>query len=146
MIKESTLNEKFEYLPEVLSRLSPYVITEIGIAENKKLFKNLLSKLDPYTILDNIENPKMLFEFLKAHKNELIIIADDIFAKRKNYRDIVQGALCSSPDSSSLWPVRYLNEPNFTFKGKIILCTDKTKKQIHSEIKFKGLVRDCIII
>lgn len=146
MFIQSTKKEKFEYLPEVLSRLSPYVITEIGTAENKKLFKNLLSKLEPYTILDNIENPKMLYEFLKTHKNELIIITDDIFAKRKNYRDILQGALCSSPDSSALWPVRYLNEPNFTFKGKIILCTGKTIKQIQAEIKYKGLVRDCVII
>lgn len=143
---QSTKKEKFEYLPEVLSRLSPYVITEIESAENKELYKNLLPKLEPYTILDNIENPKMLYEFLKTHKNELIIITDDIFAKRKNYRDIVQGALCSSPDSSSLWPVYYLNEPSFTFKGKIILCTDKTKKQIQAEIKYKGLVRDCVII
>lgn len=143
---QSTKIEKFEYLPEVLSRLSPYVITEIESAENKELFKNLLPRLEPYTLLENIESPKMLYEFLRNHKNELIIITDDIFAKRKNYRDIVQGALCSSPDSSALWPVYYLNEPSFTFKGKIILCTYKTKKQIQAEKKYKGLVRDCVII
>ncbi len=146
MIKESTINEKFEYLPKVLSRLSPYIITEIESAENKKLFKYLLPRIEPYSILENIKTPKILYEFLKEHNNELIIITDDIFAKRKNYRDIVQGALCSNQDSSELWPVRYLNEPNFTFKGKIILCTDKTAKQIQSEIKFKGLIRDCVII
>ena len=111
-----TKEELFDSLAQLLNRLSPYIITEIDNPTNESLFQQTLQKLEPYVILEHIENPKKLFEFIKNHQTELIIIKDDIFSKRIDYRNIVQGAVCSSPDSGELWSVNYLDEKTFTFK------------------------------
>ncbi len=59
-----------------------------------------------------------------------------IFLKgEKNYLNIVQGAVCSSPDSGELWTLTYLDEKPFVFKGELILCTIKTKDEINAKKK-----------
>lgn len=141
-----TRRDQFENLPHILDRLNPFVITEANDSGNSKLLKQAISSIEPYKLLEKIESPKQLFEFIQENKSQLIIITDDIFAKRKNYIDIVQGAICSSPDSMALWSVSYRNEKSFVFKGKLILCTSKTKEEIKANKKFKMFVRDCHII
>lgn len=141
-----TKEELFESLPLLFGRLSPYIITEIDNPKNLSLLQKTLLSLEPYATLEQIQTPKKLFDFLKEHQKETVVIRADIFSKRKNYLDIVQGAVCSSPDSSGLWTVYYLNEKEFVFKGKIILCTSKTKQEIKSEKKFEYFSRDCHFI
>jgi len=135
----------FKNLKRRLSRFAPYVITEIHKSEYESLLKIALQDLEPYVVLENITNPKYLFEFIKSNKNELIVVKDDIFSMSKNYLDIAEGAVCSSPDSMALWPVRYKSE-EFIFKGKIILCTQKNKHEIKSDNRLKYFVRDCYFI
>lgn len=141
-----TKEELFETMSLMLERTSPYIITEFGQHENAVLLSKALTALAPYVLLEYIEGPKQLYTFIKQHQNELIIIKDDIFTKRKNYLDIVQGAVCSSPDSMELWSVSYLNEKDFVFKGKIILCTNKTKKEIKNDKRLTYFARDCNFI
>jgi hypothetical protein len=146
MIKQLTKAELFDSMVHHLDRLSPYIITEIDKIENLSLFQKTLQSLETYAILEDIESPKTLFDFLKKHQKELVIIRDDIFLKRKNYLEIVQGAVCSSPDSMALWTVYYLNERGFIFKGKIILCTNRTKQEIKADKKWEYFARDCHFI
>jgi hypothetical protein len=146
MTNPFTKEELFDSLPVLLNRLSPFIITEIDNSANLSLFQQTLKQLEPYEILEHFENPKKLFEFIKDHQSKLIILKDDIFSKRKDYRNIVQGAVCSSPDSSELWSVNYLDEKSFVFKGRIILCTKRTKENIKSKKKFEYFSRDCHFI
>lgn len=143
MIKQFTKVESFESMLLLLGRLFPYIITEIDKPENLSLFQKTLKSLEPYAMLENISSPKQLFDFLKEHHEDLVVIRDDVFSKRKNYLDIVQGAVCSSPDSCGLWTVYYLNKKSFVFKGEIILCTNKTQQEIKAEKKLKYFARDC---
>ncbi len=143
---ETSKKEQFDFVPRLLERITPYVITEINDPENADLFKKLLPKIEPYILLDFIESPRKLFNFLKEHKNDTIIITDDVFNKRKNYLDIILGAVCSNPDSCALWPVYYANEKEFIFQGKIILCTHKTIDEIYDDKKFFYFKRDCNFI
>lgn len=143
MKNEITKEELFEMLPICLSRLAPQVITEIGKPEIQILFQKALSTLAPYVLLEQIESPKQLFHFLKAHQDALIVVKADIFLMRKKYLDIMEGAVCSSPDSMTLWKVRYMNQPEFTFKGKLILCTNKTVDEIRNNPKWEYFARDC---
>ena len=113
MIKQFTKAELFESMLLLLGRLSPYIITEIDKPENLSLLQKTLQGLEPYAMLENISSPKQLFDFLKEHQKDLVVIRYDVFSKRKNYLDIVQGAVCYGPDSSELWTVYYLNEKGF---------------------------------
>jgi hypothetical protein len=146
MIKPFTKKELFKNIAPCLNRLTPHIITEINDPNILYLFHKLLPSLKPYVILEKIETPKGLFSFIKEHQHELIVLKDDIFSKRKNYIDIVQGAVCSIPDSSALWSVCYLNEKNFIFRGKLILCTTKTKEEIVNDNRFSFFARDCEFI
>lgn len=146
MTNQFEKTELFKSLGLILGRLSPYIITELNKPETLSLFQKTLLSLEPFAMLENISSPKQLFNFLKEHQKDLVVIRDDVFSKRKNYLDIVQGAVCSSPDSGELWTVYYLNEKSFVFKGKIILCTNKTKQEIESEKKLDYFARDCNFI
>ena len=142
---ELTIDKRFEYLPFALSRIAPYIITEIHQPEKERMLLNIFPKLNPYLVLENAVSPKYLFNFLYEHKSETIIVRDDVFFKTKGYLDIVEGAVCSNPDSASLWPVRY-NSLEFTFRGKIVLCTTKTKDEIVAKKRFANFKRDCCFI
>ena len=141
-----TKAELYESIPLSITRLSPHVITEIDKPENERLFNQILPKFEPYVILQHIVSPRGLYNFIKSHKDDFIIITDDVFDKRKNYLDVLEGAICSSPDSCAVWPVRYRNEPEFDFYGKMILCTKKTKQAIKSDKRFEYFGRDCLFV
>ena len=141
-----TKQESYKGMRFSLSRLAPYIITQIDNPENEKLFQQTLPLLGPHILLTYIASPGALYNFLSTHKNDFIIITDDVFDKRKNYLDVLEGAICSSPDSCALWPVRYLNKPEFEFTGKIILLTKKNKEEIKSNTRFEYFGRDCYFV
>ncbi len=136
--------EKFKFIPNSISRHTPIIISEINNPEVISLFEKTIPKVSPYITLEQIESPKQLFNFLKENNQERIIVRADIFAMRKNYLDIMQGAVCSSPDSMTLWKV-CLGDDSFTFKGEIVLCTNKTRLEIESNKRFYYFARDCQI-
>ncbi|MGK0366054.1 MAG: hypothetical protein ACI85O_003125 [Saprospiraceae bacterium] len=143
---EITKQELFQSLPTLLSRTSPFVITEIHLPENRALFDRQLLKMEFHYQLMNFVSPYSLFLFLSEHQNDLVILEADIAQLSKAYIDIIQGAICSSPDSGTPWTVEYLDYPEFTFRGKLILCTELSKKDIKRRKRFANLVRDCHFI
>lgn len=141
-----TKQELFQSLPILLSRTNPFVITEIHLPENRQLFDKHLLKLGFHYQLMTLVSPYSLYSFLSEHQNDLVILEADIFQLPKGYIDVIQGAICSSPDSGTPWTVQYLNYPEFTFKGKLILCTELSKAQIKRRKRFEFLARDCRFI
>lgn len=136
----------YESLPILLSRTSPFVITEMHLPENRALFDKSLLKLEFHYQLMTLVSPYSLYSFLSEHRNDLVILEADIFQLSKAYIGIIEGAIGSSPDSGNLWTVQYLNYPEFTFKGKLILCTELSKAEIKRRKRFEFLARDCRFI
>lgn len=142
-----TKEEMFEGMFIGLTRINPQIVTEIKKGNNKALFEAQLDRCKkPFLILDKVETPLKLFNFFMENQKALIIVTFDIFNLRKNYLDIFEGAISSSPDSGEPWPIRYLNYPEFKFKGEIILLTNKTREEIESEKRFEYFSRDCYFI
>ena len=119
-----TRQEIYNSLPILLTRRSPFIITELGNKNNRTLLENNLIKLGEFHRLSNVKSPLALYNFISAHRNELVIIDIDFVHLPKNYLDLLKGAVCSSPDSGALWSVTYLDKPSFEFKGRLILCTN----------------------
>lgn len=139
-----SLEEKLSRLNKDWSRITPFIITDI--AQKKDLLQPFLPTPDTYMVLEQIPTPQFLYDYLKQNKDKSIIIDCDILQKRKNYLDILEGAISSSPDSGRLWPVRYGNKPEFTFKGRIMIFTNLTREEILFNEKYKQFKRDCRII
>lgn len=138
--------DRVELIPMIIGRLAPIVVTEIDKYDKIKKLEKVLTELGPHVVLNDYSTPRQLFEFLSQHRNDLVVVHSDIFTKRKNYLDIMMGAVCSSPDSGSLWTVSYLNEKAFKFKGKIIMCTTKTRDEITANKRFMYFSRDCSFV
>jgi hypothetical protein len=146
MKTDFTKAEQYESIRLSLDRISPHVLTQIDKPENQKLFQKILPTLGPYQLIVHMESPKWLFNFIKEHKSELIIVQEDIFSKSKPYRDIIEGAIGSNTDTGKIWPIRYKDEPELYFTGKMILCTSKSRKQISGDKKFEYFERDCLFV
>lgn len=141
MENKPTLSELFRFMPKWWSRLSPYIIynSETKLSE----LDAISDELQPFVWLNEIESPKMLYEFLKSNNDKSIIINCEVLSKSKLYLDILEGAICSSPDSSDLWPVRYKNEKPFIFRGRILILSNSTKESITENKKLHYFARDC---
>lgn len=79
MIKQLTKAELFDSMVHHLDRLSPYIITEIDKIENLSLFQKTLQSLETYAILEDIESPKTLFDFLKNIKRNWLLFETIFF-------------------------------------------------------------------
>ena len=140
MENKPTLSELFRFTPKWWSRLSPCIIynSETKLSE----LEAISDELQPFVWLNEIESPKMLYEFLKSNNDKLIIINCEVLSKIKLYLDILGGAICSSPDSSELWPVRYKNEREFIFRGRILILSNSTLESIRDNKKLQYFIRD----
>lgn len=141
MENKPSLSELFQFLPRWWSRLTPYII--YNAQEKLSELEAISGILQPLIWLNEIKSPKMLFEFLKVNKEASIIINCEVLSKSKLYLDILEGAICSSPNSSDLWPVKYKNENPFNFRGRILILSNSTKESIMENKKLQYIKRDC---
>jgi len=76
-----------------------------------------------YVIFDNNVKftPVSLYQKIKDHNNKILVFDNQSILKRKDLREIIEGAVCSSPESATKWPVRASGQPDFIFNGIIIL-------------------------
>ena len=89
--------------------------------------------------------PKQLYELLKNHNHKILIFDSDTVINKKGLLEIIEGGVCSSPDSCSKWPVRLQGKPEFIFEGIIIILTGYSKENfLKKEKKFHYLIRDCV--
>ena len=69
---------------------------------------------------------RKLFHFIQENKTKVLIFNDDSILKSQALVNIIEGAVCSSPETGTKWPVRFDNEPEFLFIGNIIFLTEMT--------------------
>jgi hypothetical protein len=123
-----------------------YIITGIGEIEKKVFVKKLSEVLDDTLHLVKIKSPKSFYDTLAQNTKRTLLISDDILSKRKNYIDLLEGAVCSSPDSCRSWEISYLDWKSFYFRGVIIILTHYFDDEIRGIPKLEYISRDCITI
>ena len=141
-----TPKDNFADIPKRLDRLFPQIITEMDNEDRIILFQDIEKDLEPYITLESIESPKQLYDYFFQNRNETIIIKADILTKRKNYLNILEGAVGSNPDSCDLWPIYYPNHKSFTFIGRLIILTKMKKDELRANPKYKSILRDSILV
>jgi hypothetical protein len=141
METELTIDEMYDDYFSIWGRLNPVIITEIDA--KKELLNYVILRLQPAIMVTGIESPSWLYNLLNENKTASIIIQTDILRKRKNYIDILEGAVCSSPDSMQLWKVNYTGKKSFEFKGRILICTQLTRQEISKNGNLHYINRDC---
>jgi len=117
---------KSNYILEAPSFLEIYQETKFNSTVSAKAFYNSLKqKISSVLIFDRTDSVKIL--------------------KSSSCLKILEGAVCSSPDSGSKWSVNYLNNKPFIFKGHIIM--NLKRDDINWKLsKYNYLIRDGIVI
>ncbi len=118
--------------------------------------KNTLLKKNPDHLKDYNEveydskiSPKSIYEFLHikiTHPRFFLILRMQLKMLKSNACiKLIEGAVCSSPDSGSKWLINYENHKSFKFKGYIIMHI-KTGSVKWALSKYHYLLRDGIVI
>ena len=150
----STINIKGEYLKNHL------IIFDIEKSENRKTFLEVI-KSQNWTKYDNENNDYIedidyvyfygahfdkfrLYETFQKFNGKTIIFDNEVILKKQALINILEGAICSSPDSCSKWPIRLQGQDEFIFKGSVILLTDQDKDKFCKTKKYEYLTRDML--
>ena len=91
---------------------------------------------------------KSIYDFLYKNNSTIIFFNPDDaikILKSTSCIKLIEGAVCSSLDSGSKWPVSYENQSSFTFNGYIIMHI-KTGSINWNLSKYHYLLRDSIVI
>jgi hypothetical protein len=83
-----------------------------------------------------------LYELFCYFNGKTIIFDNDSIFDKQVLINILEGAICSSPDSGSKWPIRLDGKKEFTFKGTVIILTNLDKEKFMKTKKFNYLTRD----
>ncbi len=139
------------------------IITEAKGPGRWELFAHLLQQkgLKPfigtenydYVYVDNVPNAKAFYELLEQHNGKQVIVdaaASPEILRMKGGIELLEGAVCSSPDSGAKWKVGQgydiSGKPGFTFSGKLVLLVNQTAAELRKDKRFAYLVRDCMIV
>lgn len=144
METEFLFDEMLEVQLSSWGRLNPLILTEADIEHER--FWDLTKFFTPAIFIHTIESPGWLYNFLKTYNDATVIFLSDLLQMRKNYIDLIEGAVCSSPESMCLWQVNYTGKASFTFKGRILICTKLTRQEIQKRKNLEFIRRDCRIV
>jgi hypothetical protein len=92
-------------------------------------------------------SPKSIYDFLYKNNSATIFFnSDDAIKilKSTSCIKLIEGAVCSSPDSGSKWSVSYENYKSFRFNGYIIMHI-KIRRIKWNLSKYHYLLRDVVI-
>jgi hypothetical protein len=144
METELSIDEMYDVYFSIWGRLRPVIITEVET--KKELLDYIIPRLQPAIMVTEVKSPGWLYNLLNDNKTASMIFQTEVLMKRKNYTDILEGAVCSSPDSMQLWNVNYPGKKSFTFKGRILICTLLTRQEISKNGNLHYINRDCMKI
>lgn len=136
MVTYKTAND----LLDTFSRIYPILVLD---KSRKKTEIEAIKSQVNFKIIENIDSPKALYELFKENQGMDLFFDFEILAKNKRYTDILSGAVCSSPDSGMLWPIRYYAR-EFVFKGRVVLTTDIPLEELKKNKNIIEILRDTI--
>ena len=132
------------------------LITAKHLDNKEELFFGLLDELGlnryeenndtyDYAIINEKElTPVRFYNLLKKHNEKMVIINSNKALKDQKIINLLEGAVCSSPDSVTKWPVRLENKKDFLFLGKLIVLTTYSLDDLKNNKKYTWLLRDCV--
>lgn len=83
-----------------------------------------------------------LYNVLKKFNGKTIIFDNESILSKQSLINIIEGAVCSSPDSATKWPVRLEGHNEFIFTGSVIILTSQLKDKFSKTKKYEYLSRD----
>ncbi len=128
------------------ARFTPYIYADYLMEERSALYlKHKSLNNSTFIYCDTIISPKALFEFLKLNSSARVVFEEDLLTKRKEYIDVIAGAICSNPNTVEPWKVSYGAE-SFVFKGSILVLSRLTKEELQGKVSLKYILRDSKVI
>lgn len=138
----------------------PYLITYADIGNRREKVYQFIEGLnlrlfdenlyqpgsDDYdmVIIKEVKSPLDLYKIFDNHNFKFILFDTDKIFSSKWYIDILQGAICASPDSGYKWTIEKEGQKPFQFKGTTMFITDKELKDLTASPRFKYILRDTI--
>jgi len=118
--------------------------------EKENFFNERPDRLKNYKeiVYDSKITPKAIFDFLYKNNQSIIFFStNDAIKILKSTAciKIIEGAVCSSPDSGSKWSVYYDNHVEFIFYGYIVMHIKIDSIKLGLQ-KYHYLLRDNVII
>ena len=98
-----------------------------------------------YLVLNNPRIRTLDFhDTLKSHIKKKLILDNDAFLDKGRLLGLLEGAICSNPDSSDKWPVRLYGKEEFYFWGEVIILTTHAQSDLKGKRKYFYIWRDCL--
>lgn len=89
---------------------------------------------------------KGLYDIFQKFNGKTIIFDNETILKKQSLINILEGAICSSPDSGTKWPIRLDGQKEFKFSGSVIILTNQEKEKFCKTKKYEYLTRDMMKI
>lgn len=144
-----TLKDRFDSmyfnLNMPIRRMTPYIVTSSLEIKRAELLAEFIQKSDGIIIAPLFYRPVDLFFFLQTNHNKIIFFEDDILSRRIEYIRVLQGAVCSGPESMDLWLVKY-EDKSFEFKGSIVITSTASEEKLRQKENLRFIIRDCVMI
>ncbi len=122
------------------------VLEKTGLKKYDPQIHNLGDDFDYVVQTGEKYSPQSLYDLFFNFNRKTIIIDTDTNLKKQALIDILEGAVCSSPDSGEKWPIRLDGRKTFRFFGSVIFLTNIDKGKFFRTKKFSYLRRDMLKI
>ena len=98
-----------------------------------------------YVLFDGEANTvNRLYNAFKVHNGKLLIFNNDLVIRKKGLREIIEGGVCNSPETSERWDICPDGKTKFMFKGNVILLSSLTTQEFTGNKKYEWLRRDSL--
>jgi hypothetical protein len=100
-----------------------------------------------YVLFDNeVLTVLRLYNALKTHNGKILVFNNDMVLREKGLLGIIEGGVCSNPETNDKWSVNPEGKREFMFKGSMIILTSLTTQEFLKKKKYEYLKRDCQMI
>lgn len=148
--KNKTMEGRVKLFCELLESLAQinkgFILSGLDDSNRPKMLKRVKELYPDSMVVPSQLSPKDFYFLLKSNRTATVIFDSDILSRRKEWISLLEGAVCSSPNSGDSWEVDYMNEGSFKFQGRTIVLTPKSLDEIGRNKKYEHLNRDCVVL
>jgi hypothetical protein len=154
IILDNTLNNEFMknhlLIFDIENNDRRNILLQIITKANWKRYDNDLhdfdDEFDYVYFYGSYFDKKGLYDTFQNFNGKTIIFDNETLLNKQPLIDILEGAICSSPDSGSKWPIRLDGQKEFKFTGSVILLTNQERDKFSKKKKYEYLTRDMMKI
>ena len=114
--------------------------------ENWKKYKKDLHDFDYIYFYGSYFDKRGLYDTFQNFNGKTIIFDNETLLNIQPLIDILEGTICSSPDSGSKWPIRLDGQKEFKFTCSVIILTNQERYKFSKKKKYDYLIRDMMKI